>query len=250
MKILNQKLEAPLDEGEGLDMAVVKIALSFVPIIGGAIAEFVGYHGNNLARRQEFWMAQVTDAINVLQRSTGHSVDNLMKNEAFFSFLLQATPVALRNHQKEKIFMLRNALVSVGQPSFSDDDMAFQFLRYIDELSVSHLKILRAVFEHPGDFAEVKSMEQAFGQLALGDQSRLSKLVVRTYLRDLDTRGLVNASDLEDLPEFESKAVYIAAEQSDRHPLHVTELGAQFLAFIEVGVTPWQASSAVNTSVA
>lgn len=139
---------------------------------------------------------------------------------------------------------------SVGQPAFSDVDLAFQFLRYIDELSVSHLKILRAISEQPGDFAEIKSMEQAFNRLALGDQVTLSKLVVRTYLRDLDARGLVNASDIEDLPAFESKAVYIAAEQSDRHPLHVTELGTQFLAFIEVGVTPWQASSAMKTSIA
>lgn len=238
MKIKTQKLQAPLDEGEGLDIAVVKIALSFVPIIGGAVAEFVGYHGNNLARRQEFWMVQVTDAINVLQSSTGHSVDSLMKNEAFFSFLLQATPVALRNHQKEKIVMLRNALVSVGQPAFSDEDLGFQFLRYIDELSVSHLKILRSISENHGHFEEVKSMEEAFSHLALSNELRLSKIIVRTYLRDLDARGLVNASDLEDLPAFESKAVYVAAEQSDRHPLRVTELGTQFLSFIQVGVTP------------
>lgn len=96
------ELEAPLDEGEGLDMTVVKIVLGFVPGVGGALAEIAGHFNNNLARRQEFWMVQVSEAINALQKRSGHTVDELMKNEAFTSFLLQATPIALRNHQKEK----------------------------------------------------------------------------------------------------------------------------------------------------
>ena len=62
-------------------------------------------------------------------------------------------------------------------------------------------------------------------------------MVVRTYLRDLDARGLVNAVDLEDLPEFESNAVYIEAEQSERHPLQLTELGSRFLTFVSAQVS-------------
>jgi len=215
-------------------MMVVKIALGFVPWVGGALAEVVGHLNNDLARRQEFWMVQVSEAINALQKRSGLTVDELMKNEAFTSFLLQATPIALRNHQKEKITTLKNALTSVGNPEFSDEDLAFQFLRYIDELTVSHLTILRIIANRADAFKEVKSMQQAFEQLTREDQADVSPLVARTYLRDLDARGLVNAIDLEDLPDFESKAVYIAAEQTDRHPLQLTELGEKFLSFIAV----------------
>lgn len=229
---MTNELEAPLDQGEGLDMTVVKIVLGFVPGVGGALAEIAGHFNNNLARRQEFWMVQVSEAINALQKRSGLTVDELMKNEAFTSFLLQATPIALRNHQKEKITTLKNALASVGNPEFSDEDLAFQFLRYIDELTVSHLTILRIISSKADAFKEVKSMEQAFEQLTQENQADISPLLARTYLRDLDARGLVNAIDLEDLPDFESKAVYIAAEQTDRHPLQLTEIGQKFLAFI------------------
>lgn len=231
---MTQDLQAPIDEGEGRDLMVVKIALGFVPWVGGALAEVVGHLNNDLARRQEYWMVQVSEAINALQKTSGFTVDELMKNEAFTSFLLQATPVALRNHQKEKITTLKNALTSVGNPEFSDEDLAFQFLRYIDELTVSHLTILRIIANRADAFKEVKSMQQAFEQLTREDQADVSPLVARTYLRDLDARGLVNAIDLEDLPDFESKAVYIAAEQTDRHPLQLTELGEKFLSFIAV----------------
>ena len=231
---MTNELEAPLDQGEGLDMTVVKIILGFVPGVGGALAEIAGHFNNNLARRQEFWMVQVSEAINALQKRSGLTVDQLMNNEAFTSFLLQATPIALRNHQKEKISTLKNALASVGNPEFSDEDLAFQFLRYIDELTVSHMTILRLISSKADAFKEVKSMEQAFEQLTQDNQADISPLLARTYLRDLDARGLVNAIDLEDLTDFESKAVYIAAEQTDRHPLQLTELGEKFLSFIAV----------------
>lgn len=227
-----QSLVAPLDEGEGRDLMVVKIALGFVPWIGGALAEAFGHLTNNLARRQEFWMVQVSEVINTLQKRSGLTVEDLMKNEAFTSFLLHATPIALRSHQKEKISTLRNALASVGCSGFSDEDLAFQFLRYIDELTVSHVNILRIISKKADAFKEVKSMQQAFEYLRQGESASISPLVARTYLRDLDVRGLVNAIDLEDLPDFESRAVYIAAEQSERHPLQLTELGARFLAFV------------------
>ncbi len=234
---MTQELQAPLDEGEGRDMMVVKIALGFVPWVGGALSEVVGHVNNNLARRQEFWMVQVSEAINALQNRSDLSIDDLMKNEAFTSFLLQATPIALRNHQQAKISVLKNALISVGNPEFSDEDLAFQFLRYIDEITVSHFSILKYIFKNADKFKEVKSMQQAIEQLGHAESASRSPLVVRTYLRDLDARGLVNAVDLEDLPEFESNAVYIEAEQSERHPLQLTELGSRFLTFVSAQVS-------------
>ena len=177
-------------------------------------------------------MAQVSDAINTLQSRAGLTVEALASNEAFISLLCQATPIALRHHQQEKLVCLKNALISVGSPEFTDEDLAFQFLRYIDELTVSHLSVLRVIWEDEGAFKNVKSMQHAFKLLDPVAPNVLSPLVLRTFLRDLDVRGLVNASDLEDLPGFESKAVYIASEQSDRHPLRLTEIGKTFLKFV------------------
>ncbi|WP_146183342.1 hypothetical protein [Limnohabitans sp. JirII-29] len=229
---MTDEIKAPLDQGETRDMTVVKIVLGFVPLVGGALAEVAGCVNDNLSRRQEHWMLQVTAAINDLQRKLNISVEQLMQSERFTSFLLQATPIALKNHQQAKIEALKNALFSVGELEFSNEDLAFQYLRYIDELTVSHLGILHAISKNEDAFKEVRSMEAAFQMLTQEESPNLSLNVMRAYIRDLDYKGLINAADLEDLPEFESKAGYVAKEQSARNSLKVTNMGAEFLSFV------------------
>lgn len=225
-------IEPPLDEGETRDLAIVKAAISFVPGIGGPLAEFVGLHHDNLGRRQEAWMIQVSDAINELKDRFDVSRDQLEQNEAFVSFALQATDVALRNHRQEKLNALRNALVAVGSPEQTTEDMAFQFLRYIQELTVTHLSILQTLALNRSEFLEVKTLERAFEMVLIMNGQAFERDAFRVFLRDLDARGLVHSSDLEDLPEYQSKASYIADETDDRHPLTVTPLGSDFLQFI------------------
>lgn len=231
---MGEKLVAPTDGGEGRDLAVVKAALGFVPVVGSALAEFAGLHGNNYGRRVEAWMADITQVVNELQRRTELSAQDLLNNEAFHSFLLQATPIAIRNHRREKLDALQSALVAVGfDEAFSgQQDLAFQFLRYIDELTVTHILILREIARRPDAFYPVKTMKLAHETLATGALEAVRPDEMRVFLRDLDSRGLLQANDLEDLEEFESRAVYIAAENTERHPLMTTELGRRFIKFI------------------
>lgn len=230
------KLGAPLDLGESRDTAIVKILVGFVPMVGPALAEIVGHVDGQLNQRQAYWRDEVTEAINTLlsqsQDQSRLTVEDLIENEAFTSFLLQATPIALRTHQKEKVACLKNALTAVGRPEFTDEDLAFQFLRYIDELAVSHLGILRIIRDNEMAFDRVKSMQDAFEQIKPAAQLDISPLILRTYLRDLDAKGLINAADLEDLPDLASEAKYLALEQSDRRSLQMTELGRRFLIFV------------------
>jgi hypothetical protein len=229
-------LEPPLDEGEGRDLMVVKMLLGVVPGVGGALAEFVGHVHNNVARRQEAWMQEVSTAINELRGTLGLTTEQLTANQAFVSFLLQATPIALRTHRTEKLRALKSALVSVGSPAGPDEDLATQFLRYIDELTPSHLRILQAVQTRADVFGAVTTMDSAIQHLAPSVSQTWSpdtRLILRTYLHDLNARGLVNASDLQELPEFASEGGYLQVEQSERRPLQVTDLGERFLTFIK-----------------
>lgn len=235
---MSQEIEPPLDNGEGRDMTVVKIALNFVPVVGGSLAELVGHLHDNVAKRQEAWAVQVSDAINELSRRSNLTVDQLLRDEAFVSFVLQATPIALRTHRTEKVRALKSALVSVGAAVGIDEDVASQFLRYIDELTPSHLRILQVVQDSSEQFSCVTTMERAIERLGpVVSHAPVGglRLILRTYLHDLNARGLVNASDLQELPEFESRAGYLMVEESDRTPLQVTELGRSFLCFITDG---------------
>jgi len=228
------ELDAPADGGEAKDIAVVKGLLGLVPVIGGMLAEFAGVHGSNYGRRVEAWMGDVTAVLNHLQQQTSVNFEDLLNKPAFHSFLLHATPIAIRNHRSEKLDALKSALAAVGSDgTYSvQEDLAFQFLRYIDELTVAHLSLLKAVLSRGEAFAPILTMEQAHETLAVGSMKEFKPAEIRVFLRDLDAKGLIRANDLEDLPEYESKAVYIVAENSDRHPLLTTDLGSQFVRFI------------------
>jgi hypothetical protein len=70
--------------------------------------------------------------------------------------VLQATSIALRNHQKEKLEALRNAVVNSVLPSSADDDIKLMFLDLVDELKVSHLRLLRLLYE-PNKYSNEKT---------------------------------------------------------------------------------------------
>ncbi len=232
---MSEEIEPPMDDGEGRDLMVVKMLLGFVPGVGGALAEFVGYVHDNVARRQAVWMQEVSTAINELRGKLDLTTGQLLSNEAFVSFLLQATPVALRTHRSEKLRALKSALVSVGSSTGPEEDLATQFLRYIDELTPSHLRILQALQSRSEEFCAVTTMELAIQHLSPSvsyTPSSETRYALRIYLHDLNARGLVNASDLQELPEFESRAGYVQVEESDRTPLQVTDLGKRFMVFI------------------
>lgn len=230
---MNTKIEVPEDDGDALANAIVKSIVGGMPIVGPALTEIVGLTGNNYQRRVDHWIHQITGVVNRLN-DMNITVQNLQQNEAFFSFLLHATPIAIKNHQAEKIEALRNAMLSVAdEKKFEDEDMAFTFLRYIDELSVTHLKLLRAVSEYRDYFNHVKTMQAAHkGFMHYKVIPDLSPDQMRLCLRELDTKSLLHANDLEDLDEFQSQAGYIQLEQSDRTPLQSTQIGEKFMQFI------------------
>ncbi len=226
---MTKPLEPPLDEGEGRDLAIVKSVVGFVPWVGSALAELVGLQ-DPLAKRKEAFYKDVCDAINELRRRYAVSSHDLWTNEAFVSCVVQAGQIALRNHQAEKRSALRNALVSVASPTQSEDE-AFQFLRYIDELTVSHVRILRTIAENAAAFEHCQSFERAYEQYASG-HGGLDRFTFRAYLKDMNARGLVYSDDLEDLSEFESGVLRIVASTADRKPVSATGLGRKFLDFI------------------
>jgi hypothetical protein len=60
---------------------------------------------------------------------------------------LQATSIALRNHQEEKLEALKNVVVNSVLPSSVDDDLKLMFIDLVDELKVLHLRLLRMLYE-------------------------------------------------------------------------------------------------------
>jgi hypothetical protein len=224
--------EPPLEPKIEAAAAVLKGAISAVPFVGGLIAEVGNLYLNPLEKRKQQWMAEVGQAIDDIRRQHSLLPESLQSDERFISFLYQATILALKNHQRQKITALRNAIVSVAKPDQVSEDIAFQFLRYIDELSTTHFSMLACLDKHAGQFARMKTLERAYREFQSYLGATIERAPFRSFLHDLDARFLIRIGDLQDFSEYASRESFLLVDKAEKRPLEVTILGRSFLSFI------------------
>ena len=219
------------DSKTELAIALLKGAVSAVPFVGGVIAEVGDLYLNPLEKRKATWTSEIATAVAEIEEKYSLVARDLQDNDEFISFLYQATRIAIKNHQKEKIESLRNAIVSSTAPNGPPEDLKFQYLRYVDELSPTHIKMLTILNKHAGQFARFTKLEQVFSKLKEQIPS-LERGTFRTFLGDLSSRHLVLHEDLEELQEHASHKSYLMLEKSKERPLEITPLGRNFITFI------------------
>lgn len=213
--------------------AILKGAVSAIPFVGGIISEIGNLYLNPLEKRKQQWMVEVGQAIEDINMRYSIRPESLLNDDRFISFLYQATILALKNHQRQKIIALRSAIVSVAMPQQVSEDLAFQFLRYIDDLSVTHMSMLACLNTHAGQFARMEKLEQVYSKLQSYLDDSIERVAFRSFLHDLETRFLIRIGDLDELSEYASKESFLLTEESTKRPLEVTSLGRSFLSFID-----------------
>ncbi|MDO6514051.1 hypothetical protein [Neptuniibacter sp. 2_MG-2023] len=133
---------------------VTRAALSGVPALGGALAEaFNSLIEPPMARRKTEWMGQVTEAINELYEKGFVTEQDLQENEKFFTTLVHASNVAIKNHEQEKLDALRNAVLNSALPGAPDDTLQQLFLNLIDSCTSWHIALLK-LFQGPEQWAQ------------------------------------------------------------------------------------------------
>ena len=125
-------------------LSVAKAAVSAVPIVGGPLAELL-----NLAilpqidKRREDWLNSLAERLQKLEeRDDGFQMAVLADHPAFTSAMLQASAIALRNHDEEKLEALRNAVLTVAVSSTAGEDEHERFISLVDTCGAWHLRIL------------------------------------------------------------------------------------------------------------
>jgi hypothetical protein len=97
-------------------------------------------------QRQEAWSNELAAAVEEIRAQKNVSeeelVSTLTNDDDFIATLQQATTYAIRSHQHEKLVALRNAVVNAALPGAPEIDLQSMFLRLVDELSPTHLRIL------------------------------------------------------------------------------------------------------------
>jgi hypothetical protein len=180
-------------------------------------------------KRKQKWVDDVTAAVNEISARLDLTPQDLQNNPPFVSFVYQASAIAIRNHQQAKLDALKHSLVAVASNQV-DEDVAFQFLRYVDELTSTHLILLAGVAAT--DLTKCNKLELVYDTVKSALPATVDRMMFRAFLQDLDSRFLLRINDLEDFPEYASTAGYIALESSEIKPLEITPLGRSFLAFI------------------
>jgi hypothetical protein len=179
----------------------VRVGLSVIPVVGGAAKEiFTAIVTPPLVRRRDEWVESIARELKELERKVENfSMENLSKNEAFVSAVTYATTLAIRNHQKEKLYALRNAVLNTALSSGIDEDQTHMFLNYIDTFTQWHIQILK-FFNDPQDWAKKNNI--TFPQYAGGPASAVlehafpelkgNRDFYNQIAKDLSDRGLMS----------------------------------------------------------
>lgn len=135
--------EAKTDARRRTEETIEAVAAA-VPFAGGVLSvKYAQAFRRADERRYAAWQEQVTDALELLtHRVDGMSVDVLMENDDFVDALATANRIAERSSAEEKRRALQNALVNIGEGRAPDVDNRAIFLRYVDELTPSHMRLL------------------------------------------------------------------------------------------------------------
>ncbi len=211
--------------------AILRGGAGAVPFAGSLIAETLSLLSDPAEARKERWLSELTETVNEIEEKLGVLPNSLKEDDEFVTFLYQATHIAIKNHQNEKIAALKTALYNKAKHK-TESDLSLQYLRYVDELTVTHLLVLSAIDKHAGQFGRLLKLEQVLGKMEEVLGTKLDRIHFRAIIADLENRFLVTAKDIEELPEFSSTQAFMELESSKNQPIRVTSFSRAFLMFI------------------
>jgi hypothetical protein len=197
------KLDPPEQSGGDLVHSAARAIVGLVPGGSAALEFFNNIIAPPLEKRRQKWMETVAEAIRKLAQEQGVKVEDLQHNESFITTVMQATQIALRNHEQEKLDALRNAVLNSALPHAPADSLQQMFLAWVDRLTVWHLRIL-ALFDDPkGWFAARSRQFPAFMTSSLGNvlteaytELKNQRPFYDLIAKDLWNNGLMNTDGL------------------------------------------------------
>lgn len=198
--------EKPKIGAADIGHTLAKAALAAIPYVGGPAAElFAAVLTPPIVKRRDQWVQSMgEDLMRLKEKIDGFNFDDLSSNEQFVTAAMHATLSASRNHQKEKLEALRNAVLNVAMKNEPDEDLQLIFLNHIDDLTPWHLRIL-TYFKNPTEWFKnnkVKQPDLEFGGLPDGlyaafPDLRKQGVLVEQLIEDLKSSGLLTLTSLK-----------------------------------------------------
>lgn len=179
----------------------IKALIGLVPGIGGGVVEFYStYISSPSQKRLCNFLEKLIDEFQKLESLvTGFSIESLQENPSFSTIVVQALEIVKRNHQEEKLEVLRNLILNSVLQHSIEDGIKLLFLDWINDLKVSHLHLLY-VFYEPNKYIEKDIV--------------LNKLESNKQLYSCFVKQLVD-KNLVSFEAFYKQAVAIVEEEND-----------------------------------
>jgi len=214
------------------DTAYLVVKASLSPFFGATelLERFIS---PPLQRRTEKWMEDIAEALRALEQNIGIKIEALQNNDLFITVVTQATRVAIGNHQREKLEALKNVIVNSAS-SHENEDIQIIFIRFIDELTPSHLFLLKFFIDEEERLGKIKSYAEVFDMVVSGKINIASKDDLRMLVGDLSTRGLLRVSrDIEDDENIYQAGPLLLESTNDNLPrIIISDVAQKFIRFI------------------
>jgi len=224
------KDKLPSDYGHN----AIKAGLNTIPLAGGALAiVFETVFSSPIERRKEEWLIQLESAVEeICTKISDITPEKLSQHELFISAYLQASNIAIRTHQKEKIEALINAVKNSVIDTTLDETKKLIFIRLIDDMTPLHFSILNfLVFpeqyiealnkqQRPNTFTNWGSLASVWDNHSFGIKSQDN--LIELIISDLHKFGLIRVKSFH-----EARTSSVG-----------TQIGIQFIRFIGLESKP------------
>lgn len=211
--------------------SVMETAISAIPILGApALRLFNLVITPPLEQRLNEWRNTVADRILRLEdKVEGFKVMDLGKNPMFITAVMQATQIALRNHQKEKLEALQNAVVNSAIGIDIEEDLQLLFLNLVDSFTILHLRIL-TYLNNPKKWLQDHGLvlNLVMGGVNSGLELAFPELKDQRYIYDPIVQDLYNRG----LLHTDKSTLHAMVSTTGMTASQTTELGRKFLSYI------------------
>jgi hypothetical protein len=208
----------------------IKTALNLVPFAGGALATlYETVFSSPIDKRKEEWLIQLAKTVDeICDQVSGLTLENLSENELFISAYLQASNIAVRTHQKEKINALQKAVKNTVVITDIDETLKLIFIRIIDDLTPMHFQVLHFLASPEFYIQKLKAKSSPGSMVHWGDMRN----VWNETFKEVKAQSTIIDLVISDLYRF--GLVRVEKFHEARLDSVSTDIGNNFIKFIEL----------------
>ena len=173
-------------------------------------------------------MNEIAEKLNVLEENNKIDFQELQNNEQFIDVVIQATTLALKTSEREKIKAFQNAVLNTASGDSPDKTIRQIFLNQLDGFTTLHFKILKFIDSPRLWFqnAKMTTPECRGGSISSVIQEAFPELIKQDELldliwNDLHKAGFHKTSGIKTIMTGDS----VLSERT-------TSFGKQFIKFI------------------